>query len=509
MKILSTQQIKQADAYTIENEPIASIDLMERAARECYNWLLSNLLYNKPYKIFAGNGNNGGDGLALARMLCDCNESVQVFLLSENLSPDAQINYIRLKEQNIAQIIILNEINSFPQLSENDIVIDSLFGSGLTRPLQGFVAEVVEKINNSNAKIISIDIPSGLFGEDNTANYFTEKSEYQSVIKADYTITFQFPFLSFLFPENAEYVGVWEVLDIGLHPKFIEEVQTDYYLVEKQDISNKIKSRSKFAHKGNFGHALLIAGCYGKMGAAVLAAKASLRCGVGLLTVHLPSKGVDIVQVAVPEAMLQIDNSGTRFSAISELSQFQAIGVGPAIGKNTLSVNALHELIVIFRKPMVFDADAINILSDNKEWLNELPENCIFTPHVKEFERLVGLSSNNYERLQLQIEFAKKYKCFLILKGAHTAIACPDGVCYFNTTGNAGMATAGSGDVLTGIILSFLSQGYTPKEAAIMGVFVHGFSGDMAVEKKGQISLIASDIIDYLPEAFLKIKSEN
>jgi len=311
-----------------------------------------------------------------------------------------------------------------------------------------------------------------------------------------------------LFPENADFLGRWEVLDIGLHQQFIDNVNTNYHIIENQYVADKFKPRAKFAHKGNFGHALLISGSYGKMGAAVLASKACLRCGVGLLTTHVPAKGVDILQVAVPEAMLSIDESDFVFSKVPELFHYQAVGVGPAIGKNSLTVSALLQLVVTYSKPMVFDADAINILSENKEIFDRIPENCIFTPHVKEFERLVGSSSNNYERLQLQIEFAKKYKCYLILKGAHTAIACPDGVCYFNTTGNAGMATAGSGDVLTGIILSFLSQGFTPKDAAICGVFIHGLAGDLAAEKNNMISLIASDIIDNLPEAFSKIKSD-
>ncbi|MCF8303390.1 MAG: NAD(P)H-hydrate dehydratase, partial [Bacteroidales bacterium] len=303
-----------------------------------------------------------------------------------------------------------------------------------------------------------------------------------------------------------QYVGEWHVLPIGLHADFINHVNVKYYLVEKADIKPSLKKRNKFQHKGHFGHALLVAGAYGKTGAAVLAAKACLRTGPGLLTTHIPKAGYPIIQTAVPEAMTVIDSSEHIFSETGDIAPFNAIGVGPAIGMEKQTQNALKLLIQNSSVPLLFDADAINILGENKTWISFVPKGSIFTPHPKEFERLTEKAANDFERNQLQREFAVKYGVYVVLKGYHTSVACPDGSCYFNTTGNPGMATGGSGDILTGIILGFMAQGYSPKESAIIGVYLHGLAGDLAAEERGYEALIPSDMVEMLGAGFKILK---
>lgn len=499
MKILTSETIREADAYIIKNEPIASIDLMERAANQLFNWIHSAFPDSR-FVIFAGLGNNGGDALALARMLTKNGNKVRVFEVNftNNRSQDYIINYERLKKLQV-KINKISDIKAFPKLIDDEIIIDGILGSGLNRPAKGLVAEIIHKINATDYPVISIDMPSGLFGEDNADNIDS------NIIQACYTLTFQFPKLSFLFPENEIYVGDWDILDIGLHSEFIENVDTPYSFINIETIKPFIISRSHFSHKGDFGHGLLISGSYGKMGACVLASKAALRSGIGLLTTHIPKIGYDILQSAVPEAMVSIDNNTMVFTSLPEISPYNAIGIGPGIGTNPASFDAFQSLL---KKefPLIIDADGINIIANNKSWIKNIPHNSILTPHPKEFDRLVGTSKNSYHRLQKQIEFSKKTKMIVVLKGHFTSVSLPDGSVYFNTTGNPGMATGGSGDVLTGIILGLSAQGFLPDEAALTGVFVHGLAGDLAANELTQSALIASDIIDYLPDAFKQIE---
>ncbi|UCH14658.1 MAG: NAD(P)H-hydrate dehydratase [Bacteroidales bacterium] len=502
MKILTSGQIREADSYTIKNEPVASIDLMERAATVFTEWLIKNYNTSTSFKIFAGPGNNGGDGWAVARLLAERGyRKVNIYLLriSDKLSPDSEINRQRLEQQNLVKIKVLESGNDFPEISGTDIIIEGLFGSGLTRPLSGLSAILVNYLNNSGSRIISIDIPGGLFGEDNS------KNDKENIIKADCILTFQFPKLSFFFPENEKYVGQWHVLPIGLHQGFIDSIETPYNYVTPGEVIDSIKVRKKFAHKGTFGHGLLIAGSYGMMGAAILGAKAALRTGIGLVTSHIPRLGYEIIQTAVPEAIISIDKSDTVFTDFPELGKFNAVAVGPGLGCDEISVKALKKLLKKANMPLVIDADALNIISANKELMEIIPENSILTPHPREFERLAGSYKDNFTRNKAQMKFAKKHKIYVVLKGAYTAIACPDGKCYFNTTGNPGMATAGSGDVLTGIILALMAQNYTPEDAALTGVFVHGLAGDIAVKETGESALIASDIINNISGAFIKL----
>lgn len=342
-------------------------------------------------------------------------------------------------------------------------------------------------------------MPSGLFADMSTA------ATESTIVKADYTLSFQFPKYCFFFAENDHYIGEWHILPIGLHPDYIDSVEVRNFFLLKKEINSLLRKRNKFSHKGNYGHGLLISGSYGKMGAAVLASKAALRAGIGLITTHIPKNGYEIIQTGVPENMVSIDGSDTVFSEVPDISQYNAIAIGPGLGKEKATQQALKLLIQNSSVPIIFDADAINILGENKTWISFIPKGSVFTPHPKEFERLVGKWPDEFERNEMQREFSFKYNCFVVLKGAYTAVTSPDGNCYFNSTGNPGMATGGSGDVLTGIILGLMAQGYTPLASCLIGVYLHGFAADKAIKKTGEEAMIASDIIEYLGKAYKSI----
>jgi len=497
MKIFSAKLTKEADNYTIKNEPIKSIDLMERAAKKCTSKIFEIYPKISEVVIFAGPGNNGGDGLAIARLLAKHKIRSDVFILNftNNFSEDFKINLDRLKVCNDVKVSYLKTNANFPKINRKNIIIDAIFGSGLSRKLSGFPKKVVEGINMLKNDVIAIDIPSGLFSE--------EKNDIEKLaVEAKHTITFQYPFLSFMFSENEKYVGQFHVVDIGISKEFINKINSQFYYIQKENII--LKKRAKFSHKGTYGHAIIFAGTYGMAGASVLSVRAAHRVGVGLLTAAVPKCNREILHISSPETILQIDSSKKYLSDVPDLKRYSSLSIGSGIGFKKKTIQLLKNIIDNFKKPIVFDADAITILSENKEWLNNVPNNSIFTPHPKEFERLVGKSSNDFERLQMQISFAEKYNVIVVLKGANTSIALPNGEIYFNSTGNAGMATGGTGDVLTGVIVSLLAQNYNPKQAAIFGVYLHGLAGDIAKNKFGQNSLIASDIINCFGDAFLK-----
>ena len=502
MKIPTIRNAREADAFTIENEPITSVDLMERAASTAFGWMENKLNHQTEtdVKIFCGMGNNGGDGFVLGRLFCQKHYDVEVFLVhaGEKMSHDCQVNYERLKALNPSVIHDVSSKNDFPEISDSDVVIDAMFGSGLTRPLEGLAAEMVEHLKNNQAVRIAIDIASGLNGD----GFATSKHTF----RPDYTLSFQFPKLAFLLPENEPFVGNWEVLDIKIHPDYVEKVESVNFLTESEVVRPLVHRRGKHSHKGTYGHALLIAGSTGKTGAALLAAESCLRSGVGLLTAHLPKSATLPLQVRLPEAMMSVDESENCFSQLPDLLNYTAIGAGPGLGKRPETANALKRLIQETKVPVVLDADALNIISENKTWLAFLPERTIMTPHPKEFERLFGKTENSLQRLELQREMSRKYNLIIVLKGANTAVTFPTGACFFNTTGNPGMATAGSGDVLTGIILSLVAQRYTPEEAALLGVYLHGLAGDIAASENGLESLIASDISKNIGKAFRKTR---
>jgi NAD(P)H-hydrate epimerase len=504
MKILNAQQIREWDQYTILNEPVPSIDLMERAAGQCMHWLEENSLLNHSFKIFCGKGNNGGDGLAMARMLSQKARDVAVFILEFGHlgTEDFQVNLERLHQCAGVEIKFIQTEQQFPSFENNDIIIDALFGSGLNRPLEGVTATLVEHINDSGCKIIAVDTPSGLPVD--------HSAEGEKIIRANHTLSFQVIKLSFLLPENANFIGKVHILGIGLHPEYYNSIETNYELIDKKIISAIYKPRSRFAHKGNFGHTLLVAGSYGKLGAAILCAKACLRSGAGLTTCHIPKCGYEIMQTDVPEAMVMTDLDSSIIAKIEEdLSKFNCIGIGPGIGTATETRKVLQEIFEVYKKPVVLDADALNLISTDKKLLKKIPQNSILTPHPKEFERLFGETKNDFERIQLAKQKAGESGLVIVLKGHHTCIATPDGKMYFNNTGNAGMAKGGSGDVLTGILTALVGQYHDTIKSAILGVFLHGLAGDIAAEKYSKEAMIAGDIIENLGEAFMSIEHRN
>lgn len=502
IKIFPTEKVKELDSYTIMNEPISSIDLVERAATAFVQEFCRHCSKQSRVVVFAGQGNNGADALAVARLLRDESYRVETFLFNptEHLSPDCETNKQRLLATENVEFTEVTQDFEPPMLTEHDVVIDGLFGSGLSRPLTGGFAAVVRYINLSDAEVISIDIPSGLFGEDNHGN------DTEAIIRADRTLTFGFPKLAFFFPENAGYVGEWKVLDIGIHPDIVSATPTQYVMVTEEDITGVFPPRERFSHKGTYGHALLVAGSKGKMGAALLAARSCLRSGCGLLTVHIPQRGEVMMQTAFPEAMVSFDQHADHFTSVPELSHYSAIGVGPGLGQHLESAAALERLLKTVGKPLVLDADALNIIASNNDLLNSIPPHSILTPHPKEFDRIAGESTGMEERLRKARSFASQHKLCVVLKGTYTAVCTPEGNVCFNSTGNPGMATAGSGDVLTGIILGLLAEGLVPETAAIAGVFLHGAAGDLAAASRSEESMIAGDITDMLGKAFKQIR---
>jgi NAD(P)H-hydrate epimerase len=502
MKIFTGAQIHELDTYTIEHEPIRSIDLMERAAKAVTRVITERWDSRTPVVVFAGPGNNGGDALAVARMLGEQGYTVSVYLFNihNKLSDECSINKKRLSDgRRVKDFIEVTLDFDPPRLGAETLVVDGLFGSGLNKPLSGGFASLVKYINQSPCRVVSIDIPSGLMTEDNTYNI------RQNIIKADLTLTFGQKKLSMLLADNQHFLGELRVLDIRLSQEYIARTDAMFVVAEESDIRQRLKPRSEFAHKGQMGHALIIAGSYGMSGAAVLATKACLRSGAGKVTVRTPKRNYAIMQMAVPEAVLQMDHEDSYFSEPVDTQAFDAVGMGPGIGTQEHTAIALIAQIRRSQCPILIDADALNILANHRAWVQQLPKGIIMTPHPKEFDRLEGPSSDSFERLMKARDLAERLQAYILLKGHHTSLCLPDGHIIFNSTGNAGMATAGSGDVLTGIITGLLARGYNQENACIVGMYLHGLAGDIAARELGEESVIASDLIHNLPYAFKRL----
>ena len=534
MKILSAEQIRMADRHTIEHEPVASIDLMERATAACTKWILNSgsiphskknsFRFPSPsgegvplfagrmrlrgvqseaktkVKIFCGTGSNGGDGLAIARMLLKKNIAAAAFIvpLGNLPSKDFLKNKIRLKKIAPKAVQEISSAEELPSINKNDLVIDALFGTGISRKPEGLAAKTIAHINKSGANVIAVDMPSGLFADEHTP--------HKAVVHAWHTLSFQVPKLAFLFSENEKYTGSWHVLDIGLDEKFIDSLPSKFFFVEEKYAASFFPERKKFSHKGTYGHTLIAAGSYGMMGAAVLCTRAALHSGAGLVTAFIPRCGYSIMQRTAPEALAAVSKTEKHLSGPLPEKDFSSVVIGPGIGKNPAAARWLKNILLKIKIPLLLDADALNIISENKSLLKKIPAGTILTPHPGEFKRLAGAAKNDFQKFEMLKSFAKKYNVTVVLKGANTCIAAPGGETYFNSTGNPGMAKGGSGDVLSGIIGALLARGISPLNACIGGVYLHGLAGDIAAEKFSMESMTASDIISSIGAAFKKIK---
>ena len=494
MKIFSAEQIRKCDEFTTANEPILSINLMERAAQSCVDSLLKKFGYEQTFHIFCGNGNNGGDGFAIARMLYYCGFDVNIFIDKAILkfSKDAEINFSKVKQISGIDVFHFDEVKNF-DFKGNSLIIDAVFGSGLNRNLEGKTAEIIKLLNQLPFPKFSIDIPSGLFAD-------KVLDENSTVFKADETLSFQFWKKAFLHPETGIYCGKVNVLDIGLNQKFIEKEPAENFVIDEDLIRKIYKPRNEFSHKGTYGKTTIVAGSFGKMGAAVLATKAALKSGSGLTFTLAPKCGYEILQTTCPEAMYLY--GGEDFVSYFDVDEHSVVGIGPGLGTDPETENTFLQFLKNYRRPLVLDADALNIISKSTENLKLIPKNSIITPHLKEFERLFGKTLNSFERLELAQKKSDELEIYIVLKDHRTQIITPENKVYYNITGNSGMAKGGSGDVLLGIITSLLAQNYTPENACIFGVWLHGYAGDFAAEKHSRESMLPSDLIENLGEVF-------
>ena len=498
MYILSPEQIQKADKTTITKNSITSIDLMEFAATSCFNWLHQRL-QNQPVKIhvFCGIGNNGGDGLVISRLLLENNYNVKCYIVnfSQKRTNEFLENYNCLKEIGNWPLVINNE-KEFPEINEEDIVIDAIFGNGLKRAPEGFTKKLIVYLNNSKSFILSIDLPSGLFSDKTVI-------DKEAVLKSNHILTFQTPKLAFLLPENKEFVKTWDILDIGLDTDFIESLNSKTEYFTKAEAQKIYKSREKWTHKGTFGHALLIGGSFGKIGAITLTTKGALKIGSGLVTAYIPKCGYEIMQIAIPEAMVEVDNDNL-LTYFNYKTKATAIGVGPGMGTDNDTEIGFEKFLKENKTPIVIDADGLNLLSKNISLLKFLPKKTILTPHIKELERLIGGWKNDYEMLEKAKIFSQKNEIILVIKNAYSIIVENDSL-HFNSTGNSALATGGSGDVLTGILTGLIAQGYTAINAALLGVYLHGKTADIAIKDTGFETFTASTILEYLSDAILDL----
>ncbi|UOR04421.1 NAD(P)H-hydrate dehydratase [Hymenobacter aerilatus] len=503
MKILSADQTHAADQATIKTDRISSLDLMERAATALADWLMNRLSPSEAGEahVLCGPGNNGGDGLVLARLLHLAGYAVRVWLLpADKRSADCQANLDRLPA-NIPQAEVAED--ALPTLPDGTLVVDALFGTGLSRPLEGVAAALVRHLHKAKARVLAVDIPSGLFTD-------APQPADSVIVRAYHTVSFELPKLAFLLPHNAEYVGQWHLVPIGLDAKFLAKAKVEHYFVDAAFVAGKLPRRAMFSHKGMYGHALLLAGSNGKMGACVLATRACLRSGVGLLTVRTPGIGYDVLQTTAPEAMALVDPNQDHLTELPALKSYDAVGMGPGMGQEDATRVVLEQLLREAGEQqlaLVLDADALNLLGTHRELLDLLPPDTVLTPHPKEFERLTEPARDDYHRLELLRNFCQKYRCYCVLKGAYTCLGTPDGPLYFNSTGSPGMASGGSGDALTGVLTALRAQSkhLSPLDACLLSIYAHGRAGTLAAEALGEASSLAHDLIEKLGLAFQEL----
>jgi NAD(P)H-hydrate epimerase len=487
LKLLNSKQSQEADIFTILNEPIRSSDLMERAAKAFTKALIEKFIdRNKTILVFCGKGNNGGDGLAIARQLIDEGyQNIQIFIadFSDKSSEDFEFNLDRLilKDADINSIKTAQEI----EIQEVDIIIDALLGTGLNKVISGEWQKLVEKINQLVGYKISVDIPTGMPSDGELFN--------DCIIKSDWTITFQRPKLNFLLPLSNPYIKEWKVVNIGLNEEFIQNTSSPYFWFWKADVQQYLKIRSPFEHKGLLGHALIIAGTEETMGAALLCTEACHRSGAGLTSVLIPKSGLSALNTRIPEAMY----CDKETFVTADLEKYNVIAIGPGFGTSTAALSILKDVLNRFKRPIVIDADALNILAEHQDLLTLLPENSVLTPHMKEFDRLFGTHKGWWKRIATAFKKAVELKVYIVLKNRYTMIFTPEGLCFFNSSGSPAMASGGMGDALTGMIASFIAQNDMIEKAVQLAVFSHGYTGEQLAQKMHVVP--ASHLIKQIP----------
>jgi len=498
LPLLTSPQIREADAYTIANEPITSINLMERAAKAFVGWFVNHFPdKNQAVSIYCGTGNNGGDGLAIARMLHGHHYkavNVKITRFSDKASDDFNVNLKRLQK------LPLIEIKSGDDLptEESPVIIDAMLGSGLNKPLAGDYKRLVQYLNSIEKTVVAVDIPTGFFAEG--------KIDPQAeVLKTDLVITFQQAKINFLLPESGPCINCWEAVNIGIDEDFVQSLNSPYQFVREKDIRRLLKPRHKFSNKGTYGHALIVAGQAKTMGAALLCSSACAHAGAGLTTACIPESGLIALNSYLPEVMAVI-RQGDDMPEIG-WDKFTSMGIGPGLGEDESSLALLTYIFTNYRKPVVIDADALNLLAAHKQLWALVPEGSILTPHMKEFDRLFGEHDSWWLRLQTAIEKAKEYKVCIVLKNDYTITATPGGKAYFNSTSNAAMASGGMGDVLTGIIAALLAQKYSPEDACIIGNYIHGKAGDELALPNRMNVVLPGKLVTQLPVTMAKFRA--
>lgn len=499
MRILSAAQHRELDRATLRADGINSLELMERAAvawTERFTTIFP--ASHREVVIVAGTGNNGGDGLAIARLLRLADRTVNIIHARVGSPSNDNLTNLQRAKATGVPVRVLNEGDDLPNIADGSLLIDALFGTGLSRPIEGYWAELIDHLNRMPVTRVAVDLPSGLSADERSVG---------AVFRADLTLSLGYPKLALFAPASSPFLGRWVLVGFRVHHAFVDGLPAagTYEMLTGPTVSKLLKLRHANDHKGTFGHALLVAGAYGKMGAAVISARSVLRAGAGLVTTHVPRAGYEIMQITFPEAMCSIDDHRYHFTGIKGVDKYDAVGVGPGLGTDGSTAKGLHKLIEHYRKPMVIDADALNILAAKPEWLDQLPKNSLLTPHPKEFERLFGPAEDDFARWRVQSESAVRYGLVVLLKTGFTSIATPDGKLYFNTTGNPGMGTGGTGDALTGILTGLLAQGYYPTDAATLGVYLHGLAGDTAADELEQESLLAEDLVNSLGKAYKQL----
>lgn len=500
MKIFTIEQLREADKVTVEKQGITAVELMERAATRAFEELMKNLKRHKTIHVFCGVGNNGADGLVISRNLLQHGYKVKVHIVNytENHSEGFEVMMTRLKKVIKTEVAWLNDGDQFPEVGKKDTIVDAIFGIGLNRPLPAWVNDLVAHLNTAHSDAFAIDMPTGMFSD-------RILGDDQNIMKVDATMTFQRPKLVFYLAQTAEYVGRIKAIDIGLDKCHLKKTQTAVHLIGRNKLFRIRQPRERFSHKGTYGHSLIIGGSYGMMGSVVLASKAGLRVGAGKVTALVPTCGYNIMQTSVPEVMVMTSSEEKRLSDFEKLSFTpETICFGVGAGTDDKTAAFFEQLLHATDRPMVIDADGLNLLAAHKEWLKLVPKNSILTPHPMELKRLIGEWKDDFDKLRKTDEFAKKYKLIVVMKDAISMTVSHDRI-FINSSGNPGMATAGSGDVLSGVIAGLLAQGYEPENAAVFGVYLHGSAGDLALKESSLEALIAGDLVKHFGAAFERL----